>query len=99
MTDAAVAAVRSILGDYVSEARCREVVVAVLGACREPSEGALLVSCRHDLPAMFRPGLMGLPGDGEGTRKQMAAVAASAAQRHRKVIDALIEEVTAEAGR
>lgn len=48
----AIAAVRSILGDpsgTLSEARCREVVVAVLRACREPSrkmieDGALCIT-------------------------------------------------------
>lgn len=80
------AAVRSILGDYVSEARCREVVVAVLRACREPSrkmieEGAscITASC------------------GEFTdnfdKLQDAPDVWSA------MIDTLIEEVTAEGGR
>lgn len=64
------AAVRSILGDYVSEARCREVVAAVLRAVREPSarmieEGASAISAscgeftdyldtQQDAPEVFR---------------------------------------------
>ena len=83
------AAVRSILGDpsgTLSEARCREVVVAVLRACREPSarmieEGAsaIFASC-------------GEFTDGFDTRQDAPEV-------YRAMIDALIEEVTAEAGR
>lgn len=70
------AAVRSILGDYVSEARCREVVVAVLGACREPS--ASVIQAFYDVDPYERV----LPSEGFPA-----------------MIDALIEEVTAEAGR
>lgn len=72
------AAVRSVLGDYVSEARCREVVVAVLRACREPT------------PSQENAG----DGLDAGTDDRAPAV-----WHYRAMIDALIEEVTAEAGR
>lgn len=78
------AAVRSILGDYVSEARCREVVVAVLRACREPAD-ALCVAGKF--AANVDAGM------DEYANSTMVAHAFTA------MIDALIEEVTAEAGR
>ena len=75
------AAVRSILGDYVSEARCREVVVAVLRACREPTTEMYVVG-------------------GEIRDADYARVGGfTASEVFTAMIDALIEEVTAEAGR
>lgn len=76
------AAVRSILGDYVSEARCREVVVAVLRACREPTRGMLDDGCSVG------------PDTNSGPFDDFNATYVFTA-----MIDALIEEVTAEGGR
>jgi hypothetical protein len=84
------AAVRSILGDpsgTLSEARCREVVVAVLRAVREPSEKVAANGQWVQLDTVNPP----------------VTLCVEANIRARKIytamIDALIEEVTAEAGR
>lgn len=80
------AAVRSILGDpsgTLSEDRCREVVVAVLRACREPSEG--MITAGSNKPAPDWP-------------KRLYVFLDDPSPVYRAMIDALIEEVQCSAG-
>jgi hypothetical protein len=55
---------------------------------RAPTEAMIEAGCRLTLPAMFKHGIHGFARDGEGTRRQMAAVILDVEKKYAAMISA-----------